>query len=75
MQWKGLCQRMRGHYQFYGITGNIKSLSRYRYEVGRRWWRSLNRRSGHDAKAWNWFNAIILKRYPLPAERIVHSYA
>ena len=75
VQWKGLCQRMRGHYQFYGITGNFKSLSRYRYEVGRRWWRSLNRRSGHDAKAWNWFNAIILKRYPLPAERIVHSYA
>jgi RNA-directed DNA polymerase len=74
VQWKGLCQRMRGHYAFYGITGNIKSLSRYRYEVGRRWWRSLNRRSGHAAKAWSWFNTIILKRYPLPPERIVHSY-
>jgi hypothetical protein len=58
VQWKGLCPRMRGHYQFYGITGNIKSLSRYRYEVGRRWWRSLNRRSGHDAKAWNWFKVF-----------------
>jgi group II intron reverse transcriptase/maturase len=72
-QWKGLCVRMRGHYGFYGITGNARALNRYRYMVGRIWWHSLNRRSGHDAKGWEWFNRKILPRYPLPPARVVHS--
>jgi group II intron reverse transcriptase/maturase len=72
-QWTGLCVRMRGHYGFYGITGNARALSRYRYMVGRIWWHSLNRRSGHAAKGWEWFNRKILPRYPLPPARVVHS--
>jgi len=72
-QWKGLCVRMRGHYGFYGITGNARALSRYRYMVGRIWWHSLNRRSGHKAKGWEWFNRKVLPRYPLPPARVVHS--
>ena len=72
-QWKGLCARMRGHYGFYGITGNARALSRYSYVVGRIWWQSLNRRSGHKAKGWDWFNRRILPIYPLPPARVVHS--
>jgi len=72
-QWKGLCTRMRGHYGYYGITGNAKALSRYRYMVGRIWWQSLNRRSGHKGKPWEWFNRRILPRYPLLPARVVHS--
>jgi group II intron reverse transcriptase/maturase len=72
-QWQGLCMRMRGHYGFYGITGNARALGRYRYEVGRIWWRSLNRRSGHKAKSWGWFNRKVLPCYPLPPARVVHS--
>ncbi len=72
-QWKGLCARMRGHYGFYGITGNARALSRYSYVVRRIWWQSLNRRSGHKAKGWDWFNRRILPIYPLPPARVVHS--
>ena len=72
-QWLGLCIRMKGHYGFYGITGNARSLSRYRDEVGRIWWHSLNRRSGHKGKGWDWFKRKVLIRYPLPPARVVHS--
>jgi len=72
-QWQGLCARMRGHYNFYGITGNARALSRYSYVVGRIWWQSLNRRSGHKAKGWNRYNQRIRPMYPLPPARVVHS--
>lgn len=72
-QWKGLCARMRGHYNFYGLTGNARNLRQYREEVGRIWRTSLNRRSGHDKKGWEWYNRIIMRQYPLPAIRVVHS--
>ena len=72
-QWKGLCMRIRGHYNFYGITGNAESLRQFRNEVGRIWWHSLNRRTGHHRKGWEWFNHVIQRQYPLPPVRVVHS--
>lgn len=72
-QWKGLCVRIKGHCNFYGITGNADSLRQYHYEVGRIWWKSLNRRSGHARKGWDWYNQIIARQYPLPVVRVVRS--
>jgi RNA-directed DNA polymerase len=68
-----LTAMMRGHYAYYGITGNFRRLSWYAYQVGRIWQAWLSRRDRGSRLLWNRFNAL-LKRHPLPAVRIVHQY-
>jgi len=41
-----LSQKLRGHYAYYGITGNSVALSRFREEVRRVWRKWLVRRRG-----------------------------
>jgi len=67
-----LSRKLRGHDAYYGITGNSRALSRLRYEVQRRWRKWLNRRSHATRLNWSAFNRL-LKRYPLPPARVVHS--
>jgi group II intron reverse transcriptase/maturase len=72
-QWQALCRKMKGHYGFYGITFNTRGLKRYYEQVKRAWRKWLNRRSRQKDMDWERFNRL-LKRYPLPKPRIVHSY-
>jgi len=67
-----LVQKLRGHFAYYGITGNGEALERLRHGVGRRWQKWLNRRSDHHHMPWERFNRL-LQRYPLPPARVVHS--
>jgi RNA-directed DNA polymerase len=71
-QQKALAVKLRGHYSYYGITGNGRSLLNFRYEVLRGWHKWLSRRSRGHAMTWERFNAL-LSHYPLPAVRVVHS--
>jgi group II intron reverse transcriptase/maturase len=71
-QWKGLQRKMRGHYAYYGITGNWRQLANYAHEAERIWRYWLNRRSSQRDMPWERFKTI-LRRFPLPAPRIVHS--
>jgi RNA-directed DNA polymerase len=68
-QWRGLCIRMRGHYQYYGIRGNSDGLERFHDQVKRVWKRSLCRRAGHTKLSWEWFHRLLLT-YPLPPPRL-----
>ena len=72
LQWKGLKQKRQGHYAYYGITGNIRQLDNYAHEAERIWRFWLNRRSAKPDMPWKRFQEI-LKRFPLPPPRIVHS--
>lgn len=72
LQWKGLKQKMQGHYAYYGITGNIRQLDNYAHEAERIWRFWLNRRSAKPDMPWKRFQEI-LKRFPLPPPCIVHS--
>ncbi len=67
-----LCQKLRGHNAYYGITGNSTSLSRFREEVKLVWRKWLRRRKRGDRGAWTWFNRV-LARYPLPPPVAIHS--
>jgi RNA-directed DNA polymerase len=40
-----LCRKLRGHFGYYGITGNSDALARFRFRVDREWQRWLSRRS------------------------------
>jgi hypothetical protein len=71
-QWKELCAKVRGHYGYYGITGNGRSLGAFLYQVHRSWQRWLNRRNSKRSFLWEKFNALLAK-YPLPTPKIVHS--
>jgi len=71
-QQQSLGQKLRGHFAYYGITGNSKALQWFRYEVGRCWRKWLNRRNRERSLDWDRFNRL-LERYPLPPARVVHS--
>ncbi len=72
-QQQKLKQKMVGHYGYYGITGNFRSLARYHFTIQKNWHKWLGRRSRLRTFTWDKFN-VILKRFPLPRPRIVHSY-
>jgi len=71
-QHKTLTAKVRGHYAYYGITGNFLSLSVFRSQVHRRWQYWLTRRNRERSMTWDCFNRM-LRRYPLPAPTVVHS--
>jgi hypothetical protein len=73
-QWAVFCRKLHGHYGYYGITGNIRSLKGYSRQTKRAWQKWLNRRSRQKDMPWDRFNRL-LERYPLPSPRIVHQYS
>jgi group II intron reverse transcriptase/maturase len=73
-QHKELSRKLKGYYGYFGITGNYPSLSNYIRQVERIWMKWLNRRS--RKRNLNWIKmGNILKLFPLPSPKIVHSYA
>ena len=72
-QYEKLCQKLKGHYAYYGITGNMRGMQRYRYRVGRLWKKWLCRRSWKNGLNWEKFNEFLAHQCPLPPVRVVHS--
>jgi hypothetical protein len=72
-QYAKLCQMVRGHYNYYGITCNSRAIANFRYEVIRRWRKWLNRRSRKRDLSWPKF-ARLTARLQLPLPKIYHSY-
>ena len=71
-QWTKLCQKVRGHYAYYAITGNSRSLAKLLQAVNRSWRRWLDRRNEKRPMDWEKFNRL-LQRYPLPPPKITHG--
>ena len=69
--WK-LCQKLRGHYQYYAIRGNYRALVSVFECVRRAWHYWLSRRSCKSYIPWEKFERI-LEHYPLPRPRIIHQ--
>ena len=70
-QQQGLCRKLRGHYAYYGVSGNYPALSAYYEEVRRIWMWALERRS-HQKRHWKWFLKV-LEKHRLDRPRIVHA--
>jgi RNA-directed DNA polymerase len=73
-QHQTLVRKVRGHYQYYGITGNFRCLASYRFQVQRSWQKWLNRRSEKKTLTWARFAQLMLF-FPLPQPRIAHVYS
>jgi group II intron reverse transcriptase/maturase len=71
-QHQTLSQKLRGHFGYYGITGNSIALSVFRSEVQGIWRKWLSRRRRCGFLSWTTYKRL-LERYPLPAARVVHS--
>jgi RNA-directed DNA polymerase len=64
-QHKALSLKLRGHYNYYGVIGNLSSVWRFYWRVIETWRRWLLRRSNRSSVWWSWMRSI-LKRHPLP---------
>jgi RNA-directed DNA polymerase len=71
-QQRTLGQKLRGHFAYYGLTGNMDALQRFREQVRGLWRKWLGRRRRSGALSWSDF-LDLSKRFPLPAARVVHS--
>jgi RNA-directed DNA polymerase len=70
-QQQKLNEKLRGHYAYYGVTGNSGALSRFLWAVERLWRKWLSRR---NRSSMNWVRfRRILQRYPLARVRTVRS--
>jgi hypothetical protein len=72
VQHQTLSQKLRGHYAYFGITGNGNAIGRFLYEVTCAWRLWLNRRSQRAKMTWPKFEKL-LERYPLPKPIVVQS--
>lgn len=73
VQHKRLVQMLRGHYAYFGVTGNADPMSRYRYVIMKLWYHWLNRRSHRGRMPWPRYIRLINHRYLLPLPTVVHS--
>jgi group II intron reverse transcriptase/maturase len=71
-QFKVLASKLRGHYQYFGLTGNGRALKVFFNAVRREWHRWLNRRSQRNNMTWGRFEQL-LQHYVLPQPTVVHS--
>jgi RNA-directed DNA polymerase len=71
-QHQALRQKLRGHYAYYGITGNGSALKALWHGVARVWRQWLSRRNTRGSMPWPIYSAL-LQRYPLPPPVVVHS--
>ncbi len=72
MQVEKLGLKLKGHFGYYGITGNVRSLEEFRWRVIRQWRYWLNRRDRDHSMPWTRMKRLLDFWY-LPVARVVHS--
>jgi len=67
---KTTAAKLRGHFAYYGVTDNSRSINSFRYEVLRTLFKWLNRRGKRGCYTWEKFHKLLLI-YALPKPRIM----
>ncbi len=68
-QHTALTRRIQGHFNYFGVSGNCRSLLRVIDQVKRIWYKWLCRRSQRKRLTWERFQDL-LRDFPLPRPRI-----
>ena len=68
-----LSRVLRGHYAYFGVTGNSYGLRRFLTQAVRAWHGAIRRRGQKRRMSWDRFNAL-LRANPLPPPRLVHVW-
>lgn len=71
-QCKMLNSKLRGHYNYYGVTGNFRSLYIFYEQVKRHWKKWLSRRS-NCKMSWDRFITLTQHSFILTTPKIYHS--
>jgi RNA-directed DNA polymerase len=72
-QWQKISVKLKGHFNYYGVTGNARGLWQFAYHVTRTWKKWLNRRSQKAGMTWEKMDKL-LKRYPLPRPHVFNPH-
>ena len=67
-----LCQVLRGHYAYFGLVHNYRSMDNFRFQVERLWHAALKRRS-EKGLTWGRFREL-LRHFPLPKPHITRHW-
>lgn len=67
-----LGRKLKGHFGYYGLTGNYRSLLWFREGVIKIWRKWLARRGDPKGMSWKRMHKL-LKSFYLPEARVVHS--
>jgi len=70
-QHRELSRKLMGHYNYYGIRGNFKSLQRFFYRVWKMWIQALSRRG--QKVNWPRLKRLLAEVFVLPRPKITHS--
>lgn len=71
-QYRMLCLKLKGHYQYYGIRSNYRKLAVVHLRVRQAWRFWLSRRSNTGSIKWEDF-VKLEQKFPLPKPKIVHA--
>ena len=69
-QHAALSSRLQGHYNYFGVNGNLRSLACLLHHARRAWYKWLCRRSQRTRLNWGRFQDL-LRVFPLPRPRIM----
>jgi group II intron reverse transcriptase/maturase len=69
-QHAALTGRLQGHYNYFGVNGNLRSLACLLHHARRAWYKWLRRRSQRTRLNWERFTDL-LRDFPLPRPRIL----
>jgi group II intron reverse transcriptase/maturase len=70
--WEILKAKLRGHYEYYGVSGNYSSLRKFYKQACKIAFKWINRRSQKRSMNWEQF-MIYRKQFPLPIPVIRHN--
>ena len=68
-QREGLCRRLNGHYNYFGVNGNMRAMRTLADEAVYVWRKWLSRRGQRTPITWEWYKAL-LDAMPLPTPTI-----
>ena len=68
-QHAALTRRIAGHFNYFGVNGNLPALRYVTRACGAVWYKWLNRRSQRSRLNWTKFGAL-LRSFPLPKAQI-----
>jgi len=71
--WQTLKAKLRGHFEYYGVSGNYPSIKRFYTLALRLVHKWLNRRSQKKSMSWSKLYSY-LTLYPLPKPKIKHNF-
>lgn len=71
--WKMIAARMRGHFNYYGVSENFRGIQEFYRQALRLVYKWVNRRSQKSSMNWTEFQQY-LERFPLPKPKIYHDF-